>query len=396
MSARPAATWTRNGAIALAAAGVLAVGARWAWPSHGVRRHAFIPPGGWTASVPPRATTIAPPPREEDVLQALRARLAAGAPLAEIGETLAAFGHRDPAHALEVAQWVARNPGERHDFVLAVLDDWAMRDPASAWRWSVAAGTSCDRPGAPPLAAAVLAQVAAHDPGQVAALLGTLLQGGAAGPLNIAAIADHALGALLEHGEGDAAWRTLRAWSAAPGAGLLGRDAFEHVALATAKRSPAAAAEELRALPPSPGRNFALAAVAAEWAVGNPPEALAWAAQLPADCRSDVGAAAFARWEDREPVAAAEWLAGGAATQDGDRMIAHLVADPRIVRLDLPAALSLAENVGDARLRCQCLESIVRRWAETDSAAARAYVENQSKLSSEEKQSILATLTASL
>lgn len=376
------------GAILLIVALGIGVGARWAATSHGPRPHRRAV--GHPHDIAPRVTSSAQPERVEAVLAILRARRAAGAPIEEITATLDAFSRHNPTGALDVAQWLARDASERHALVGAVLADWAEREPDAAWHWALATGTACDVPGATPLPAEVLAHIAARDPKRAVTLLGSLLQQtGGPGSINLSTLACDTLAAVMERGGTDMAWEALRAWSTAPQAEWLGRDAFERVA---ARESPANAAARLASLPPSSGRNFALGEVVAAWAAREPRAALGWTQQLPAENRADAAAAAFARWEANDPMAAAEWLGGNASDAGSDRMIAHLVSDPRVVRSDLHAALSLAESVGDSRLRRQAIESVVRRWAEEDPRAAANYVANQSMLSAEEKRQIVAAL----
>jgi hypothetical protein len=324
----------------------------------------------------------------------LRNAFAEGATLEEVAPELSRLGRNDPGRALAIASRLGREPEETRLLIAPIVHDWAKRDPTAAWHWTVEAGTAFDVPGQLPLPAAVVVDIAATQPAEVSGLVGELLDNDAPPQaLNVSAIAEEGIAALVRNGSTGEAWAAIEQWSGSPRAQLLGREPYERIALAAAQSSPAAAAAHLQELPPLPGRNFALAEVASEWANRDPRAALAWTEQLDAgDAREDVMCAAFGRWEQKDLTGAAEWLAPRADTAAYDRLIAEVVSDPRAVQTNLRATLSLVENITGPRLREQSLESVARRWAETDITSATQYITANARLSSDEKLRLLKAL----
>jgi hypothetical protein len=298
----------------------------------------------------------------------------------------------NPRETLDAMDKVERTTVERRKLADAILYDWAERDPAAAWQWAADAGTSFDLPGWPPLQASLIQQIAVSYPERVAGLMRELLtKDPAAIGLSSSVIAEHAIESLLANGRADLARQALGQWtSTADGGAVLGRAVFESMAMAMARSSPTESAAELQSLPSSSGRNFALAAIGAEWASRDPQAALAWAQRLTLEAnRDNVVESAFARWEQSDPAAAAEWLVAQPVAAPIDRLIAQVIADRRVTETNLSAALTLAESISDSRLRCQGLESVARRWSKADPEAAARYISTHAMLSSEEKARIL-------
>jgi hypothetical protein len=350
------------------------------------------------SSVPVQSRPMGTGPNPESdtahALASFRAQSDAGVSLTDIAATLALLARHDRGQALAIAVRLARTPAEARQLLTGIVTDWSKNDATDAWRWTIAAGTAYDVPGLPPLPAVVLAHVAAARPGAVAALLSELLGPDRNhGDLNVAALADQAVAALVDHGATAEAWAAIGGWAREPGGELLGRGVFERIALATAQQAPADAARRLQDLPALPARDFALAAVAGEWAKQDAPTALAWAQELKAgDGRSNAVRSAFAQWEQRDMPAAADWLAAHGENADYDPLIAELVADPRAVRTNLRATLSLVESITEPKLREQGLESVVRRWSESDAPAAIRYISTNPKLSSDVKDRLIQSL----
>jgi hypothetical protein len=360
-------------------------------------RHAVVPTRRTSADADRSRPMGAGSTQESEAALALanfRAQSAAGVPLTDIAAKLALLARHDRGQALAIATRLAHTPAEARQLLAGIVADWSKSDATEAWHWTVAAGTAYDVPGQPPLPAIVLAQVAAHRPAAVAALVAELLgRDRNHGDLNVAVLADQAVAALIDRGATAEAWAVIREWAGTPGGELLGREAFERIALATAQQAPADAARRLQDLPALPARNFALATVAGEWAKQDPRAALEWAQELKTDDgRSDVVRSTFAQWEQRDMPAAADWLAAHGENADYDPLIAELVADPRAVRTNLRATLSLVESIAEPKLREQGLESVVRRWSESDAPAAIRYISTNAKLSGDAKQRLLRSL----
>jgi hypothetical protein len=337
------------------------------------------------------------PNAENEAAQALanfRAQSDAGVPLTEIAARLALLARHDRGQALAIATRLARTPAEARQLLAGIVADWSKSDATDAWHWTIAAGTAYDVPGQLPLPAVVLAQVAADRPAAVAALLSELLEADRNhSDLNVAALANQAVAALVDHGATAEAWAAIGEWARSPAGELLSREAFERIALATAQQAPADAARRLQSLPALPARDFALATVAGEWAKQDPAAALAWTQELKAgDGRSGAVRSAFAQWEQKDMPAAADWLAAHGESADYDPLIAELVADPRAVRTNLRATLSLVESITEPKLREQGLESVVRRWSETDAPAAIRYISENPKLTDDVKHRLLRSL----
>jgi hypothetical protein len=360
-------------------------------------RHDGVAPRRANAAPERSHSTTHAPNSERDAATALanfRSQREAGAPLPELAAKLTLLARQDRGQALAIATQLARTPVEARQLLTGIVTEWGTTDATAAWHWAVAAGTTYDVPGLPPLPAIVLAQVAAQRPADVAGVVSELLEHDAKrGDLNVAALASQAVGLLVDCGATEEAWAAVGEWARSPDADALGREVFERTALATAQHDPAEAARRLQELPALLARNLALAAVAGEWAKQDPRAALDWTQELKtADGRSDAVRSAFAQWEQRDMTAAADWLATHGESAEYDPLIAELVADPRAVRTNLSATLSLVESIAEPRLREQGLESVVRRWSETDAPAAIKYIATNPKLSDEVKQRLLRSL----
>ena len=327
----------------------------------------------------------------------LRQRLANGASLDEIRETLKRLARTQPALAMELALEVARSDLEKYQLTAAVVGLWAQDDPAAAWAWALPQSKRLTQPGETPLLAIVLDEVATVDPTQVVTLADSALRqdgGTTDSNLDPGELTQMAVQALLQSGHADLAQAAVEAWAggAYP---KIGNAAFEEVALNLAKNSPQAASDWLRSLPVSDGRNQALATLAAEWAGTAPQAALDWAAKLDAnDGRTDAMQRAFDRWAATDLVSAAHWLGENESNPAADGMIAHMIGESALGETDPQLALKWADLISDDDLKSRSVEQVVIAWGERDPAAATRYLLETTALKPEQKNQLEESLRA--
>lgn len=143
-----------------------------------------------------------------------------------------------------------------------------------------------------------------------------------------------------------------------------------------ARHAPAEAAHWLRGLSPRPSQcPVIMAEVVGTWAGRDSQAAAGFAASLDTSAlRSAALASAVAQWAARDAAAAGEWLAAQTVSRDFDPAIVALLRHSAWDRQSAPAAMQLAETLGDADLRLEAMADIARRWLVRDAVAARRYL----------------------
>jgi hypothetical protein len=329
---------------------------------------------------------------------ALRRRIEAGASAEEILGDLQSLLDRNPTMALELALTVARTADEKYRWAATLVSQWAETDNAAAWAWALEPGHAHVGAGEPALPELVLACIAAVDPDKVVALTDSALSTIADGDvgLDAAELTHGAVRVLLGAKRDDLARESLERWATSDAGGTIGNAAFEEVALNLAQRSRAEAADWLRNLPSSEGRNLALATLAADWATTAPDEAMTWAASLDLNSgRVDAMQRVFNRWADKDIVASAQWLADHEASPQADTLIGNLVNDTSLVSVAPERALQWSALISDPTARSATVQHVIVAWATRDAAAALHYAQDTPLLSATQRQQVLEMLRPS-
>ncbi len=170
---------------------------------------------------------------------------------------------------------------------------------------------------------------------------------------------------------------------------------LERAARERARLSPAAAIAWLQAQPPSPGRDFALASLAADWEGSDPSAAMAWAeAEAPPGAREDAETRVYTRWAERDPAAATAWLRARAPRPSLDGLLWLQATDTTLRYVSRPAALACAGLISDPGLRFRAYEEVVLIWARDPAEGPNAsrYVENEARLDPIQRSDLAAEL----
>jgi hypothetical protein len=399
----------RGSRTGVTAAAVVAVFAAIAVIVYRTNKNGQTPPESSSSTAPivvPRSenttTTAASPkieepslPKEREALLAnLRSRLAAGNSVDQIRTSLANLAKTDPALALDVAQVIGRNDVERARLVASVVQVWAQGNPQAAWDWTLQQAHRLDAAGEDSLVSVVLTQVAAADPQRAVEFTEAAMRNrNLLIDISLNEVAHAAVEALLKNDHTDVAERAVEQWVRGPGGTELGNAPFEAVAIKLAQTSPTAAASWLLSLPSSESRNFALATVAANWATTDPKASLDWANSLTSGAgREEAMQRAFNRWVAEDKVSAAQWLGEHEADPATDHMIASFVTDSPVSTSNPQVAMEWVDLISDPALRVQSLQQVARAWAEQNPAAATQYVQQNKKLTPEEKKRIVESL----
>jgi hypothetical protein len=341
----------------------------------------------------PRPARLLETATRDEWLAALRQRIADGASSDEILADLKFLLQRQPGLAVDVALAVARSNDEKHDWLGALLAEWSTFNADAAWARTLELVRSHAVTGEPELPAIVLGQLAKFDPDRVVIFADNALQAGSSeetAGFSGGDIAHAALRGLIAANQADLARKTLERWSGGAAAEALGNAPYEEVALEYARRSRTEAADWLRNLPPSSGRDFTLATLAADWAATAPQEAMTWAASLDVNsARSDAMQRAFNRWADTDIVAAAQWVAEHESNPQADTLIANLVGDTSLGHVAPERALQWSELIRDPAARQTAVQRVISDWSEHDPAAAARFAEQTPLLSATVRQQVL-------
>jgi hypothetical protein len=266
----------------------------------------------------------------EEILALAQDMLSKGRPLEDVIALLDYLAASKPEFALDLARDIGRTDDERHVLLLAVLDDWAHADPATALQWAFQKSGQYNVPGNASLLYVVLEQVTADDPQAALTAAGyalgqppDLLPGTSASE-----VARLTVEALTKAGRTDLARQAIEKWAHGPEAASLDGAVYEVAAMSMAQNSAGDAAGWLQSLPASPARNQALSTIGTVWAQSAPAPAIDWAQGLSqADGRADVVTNIFSHWLNQDRAAAMEWLAEHENSPDHDRLISAATAD---------------------------------------------------------------------
>lgn len=101
-------------------------------------------------------------------------------------------------------------------------------------------------------------------------------------------------------------------------------------------------------------------------------------------------------WADRDPAAAAEWLAARAPAKELDLGLLALTRHPAIATKTPDTALSLACEISDSSLRISAQRSVVQDWIRRDPSKIRIAIQQVSDLTQADRSMLLAEVNGLL
>ncbi|HVM61963.1 MAG TPA: hypothetical protein VMV72_13965 [Verrucomicrobiae bacterium] len=287
------------------------------------------------------------------------------------------FAARDPkrAVALALAQTDLR---QRLDMLRAALRGWARSDPDAAGDWAFSHQPIIDKCDA---ATAVLTG-AINNPDAAIRLFSRLSQ---IDPTKTRELGDSLIAAWSNNGDfsravafaaqGDSPYRTE--WLAA---------AFGE----WSEYQPQTAVAEAMKLPNPDSRQSAVQSALARWAQHDPQGLAEYSLSLPeGQDKSAALTESLPSWAVNDPAAAAEWMNQQPSSPELDQGIATVA---RSFDGKPEVAVSWAESIANSQLRSRTLATIVRRWNDSDPAAARQYILTSTNLVAEDRSELLTGL----
>ena len=266
----------------------------------------------------------------------------------------------------------------------AVLRGWAATDPKAAVAWAMArpetergscfeaviAGASAQ----PDLAAQLVAQLSAQDPGRAADYGQTLVN------------------ALSEVGAFDAAVRFVTESPSSP----QRLEAIHNAFALWGAHDPIRAVNFVNEIADPTLREEAFRGFANGWAESDPAALARYAVDLPpGERRAQAFANALPHWLETDPLAATLWIQerGTDPHPDFDPVILAVTTNAAVTARRPDLAVSLAESIADPLLRTNTLRTLALKWAESDAVAARRYVESSRLFTEEERTSLISEVS---
>jgi hypothetical protein len=317
----------------------------------------------------------------EDILAALR----------EIAKTR-------PELAIDLADALGRNEGEKTDWVMGVMRQWSRRDPNASLQWVMQHGPRVSELARGTLPGIVMDAMAAHDPKALLGFVDGLLRAGYDQNQSSGippAIAVHlGLEALIKSGQLNAAQSAVASWAHDPNVPKIGASAYEDVAAAIAKSAPQDAGVWLKSLPVSDDRNAALGTFATNWADTDPAAAMSWSEALsPEDGRPAVIKSTFSEWVQTDAAGATKWLADYVShdtpSPDDDDLIGALVSYSPAVKSNPDLAENFLDSISDPKTREIYENQVLLSWGSRDLPAATEYVWKSTTIPPERKQALI-------
>lgn len=314
--------------------------------------------------------------------------------VADVETLLHAIAQGRPAVAIELARAIGESGEEISRWMFALVGDWAAKDAEAALRW-LGQQSSPDTAGNLPLLNVIFDQMAGQDSKRLVEISEARLRDyNSAGGFEPQMLAHACVDALIKTGNIALAKETVEAWAQTLEATRMGAASLESIALHIAQNSPRDAAEWLKKLPVSDGRNFAAGTLASDWAARDPQGALQWASSLASDeGRDGAMRRAYGEWVEGDPAGAAEWLdrnkpllRAGAQT---DSMVANLVAASPMVQSDSEGALLWADLISEPSLRSDVMAGVFARWLRMDQPAAASQLNLSLELTPQQKDKII-------
>ena len=213
-------------------------------------------------------------------------------------------------NAHRAAEAVEEESGSlRRTELASIVEQWARRDPATAWRWVLLHEPINAPDGETSEAIQLLQVIAADDPGLIGSFIKTVGEAGL--PPTDRQAADYAaIVALVTTGKVQAARTVVESWLAEPGHPSVDTPTVTLVAMALAQNGPpGTAAAWLDRIPGTQGFVETSERVGAAWAQSDPKAAMAWASAIGGStARCAAVESVFAVWSSHDPEAAANWF----------------------------------------------------------------------------------------
>jgi hypothetical protein len=313
---------------------------------------------------------------------------------------LAGMAKNNPDEAIDLALALGATEEEKSTWITDIMKEWAGSDPLSAWQWLQQQGYRMDQLADGSLTGVVFSAMAARDPRMLLATMNSLVSpGNTTGPFGSETVARAGLQALVDSGNLDLARQAVETWTYSPLKPDIGAAAYETVAMALGKDAPEEASAWLKALPVTPATSSAVTTFALEWSKRDPVSAMAWAETLPPnENQAPAISNIFGNWAAQNPTAAGEWLndyfSRVTPSPDNDTQVEALIFRSSTLQNSPTLALQWAGLISDPTEREASEESVLKRWASSDRAAATDYVNKSPTLTADQKQALLQELQA--
>jgi hypothetical protein len=314
--------------------------------------------------------------------------------------SLAGMAKDKPGEAIDLALALGAPEEEKSTWITDIMKKWAGSDPLSAWQWLQQQGNRMDQLANGSLTGVVFGAMAARDPGMLLATMNSLLSpSNTTGPFASETVVRAGLQALVDSGNLDLARQAVETWTSSPLKPDIGAAAYETVAIALGKSAPEEAGAWLETLPDTPVTGSAVTTFALDWSKRDPAGAMAWAETLPPD-ESQASAinSIFGNWAAQDPTAAGEWLnnyfSRTSPSPDNDTQVEALIFRSSALQNNPALALQWASLISDPTEQAASEESVIKRWASNDRAAATDYVNESPAFTTDQKQALLQELQA--
>jgi hypothetical protein len=334
------------------------------------------------------------PAGHAELAAALRRKLARSTE--DFLQSLAEIGQTQPAAAIDLAQELGRTDEEKSEWVKISMQQWADRDPQSAWQWlRQLSFVRKDELAGGELPALVLGTMAAHDPKSVLSNLDSLLRLGNTSESVSTPVAVHlGVEALVKNGQIDLARQAVEAWAKDPAQLNIEAAAYDTVATAIAKTQPRETGEWLRSLPVSEERNAAISSFVTTWAEQDPRAALQWAEALPpSEGQQAALGRAVSDWIETKPNEVGGWLSDYLSrvppSASTDTLIERVINVSPTARSSPQTALQWASLISDPAQRTDYEEKIALRWGGRDRAGALDYVQKSPTIPPDRKPALV-------
>jgi hypothetical protein len=321
-------------------------------------------------------------------VERLAGSLTSDARFDEFLNAIRAWAAVNPEAALSFAR-ANLNVARESQTMIALLTDWAHRDPQSAWAWA-----SSKHPEEGRHIAAVLKEIGKSNPDTAWQFAGEYSQ---KYPQQAEYGYSCALHGILFAGEYEKAAQLINQVTlpAMPD-GLDGKYVLGVTIVSDwAQYEPEKAAQWwLVNLPDdSVAKGRALINLTQNWAENDPEKAANFAVNLPSGAERDNALTeVLMEWLNQDSREAADWMNLYPAEPGLDNARAALIRNPDLVKKDPLLALSWANSITDEFVRENNLTSVIDGWLQRNPAAAMDYLQNSAELAPEMRDRIVTSL----
>ena len=158
---------------------------------------------------------------------------------------------------------------------------------------------------------------------------------------------------------------------------------------------PQAAMKSLETIADPQLRSTAMRAAADGWNANDPAGLAAYAFALPQDDDRDYALGlALDNWSMQDPAALGTWLNTLPRGPEFDYGVALMIAKSDSVNRTPELAMQWVENIGDAALKLDLTERVLREWSQSDATAAQRYVADAAWLDDSQRREIFSKVFA--